>query len=69
MRLVDYFAARQEAGVSLTAAVRELSGITGAGERSVWRWVDGGEVPLYAKRLLVIWSECTPEQRQRWFGE
>lgn len=59
---------RRAEGVSLSAAVRELAAITGAGVRSVWRWVDGGQVPPHAVRLLMVWQECSPEQRSRWFG-
>ena len=59
---------RRAEGVSHSAAVRELAAITGSGVRSVWRWLNGGEVPPYARRLLTVWHECSPEQRSRWFG-
>lgn len=68
MTLSLYIRARKNDGLSLTQAVQELAQITGSGVRSVWRWVDGGEVPPYARRLLVVWQECSPEQRSRWFG-
>lgn len=68
MTVQEHIENRRAEGVSLSAAVRELAAITGAGVRSVWRWVDGGEVPPYARRLLVVWQECSPEQRSRWFG-
>ena len=68
MIMREYLRTRQEDGLSLTQAVQELAQITGSGVRSVWRWVDGGKVPPHAVRLLMVWQECTPEQRTRWFG-
>ena len=68
MNLHSYIRARQEDGVSLTQAVQELAQITGSGVRSVWRWVDGGKMPPHAVRLLMVWQECSLEQRMRWFG-
>jgi hypothetical protein len=68
MNLHSYIRARKEDGQSLTQAVQDLAQITGSGVRSVWRWVDGGKMPPHAVRLLMVWQECSPEQRSRWFG-
>lgn len=68
MIMREYFLKRQEDGLSLTQAVQELAQITGSGVRSVWRWVDGGKMPPHAVRLLMVWQECSLEQRMRWFG-
>lgn len=58
---------RQAEGLSLSAAVRELAAVCGASERTVWRWHDGAAMPVWAQRLLRIWSDCDPESRRRWF--
>jgi hypothetical protein len=60
---------RVEQGVSLSAAAKELARICGVSERSVWRWLDGAEMPTYAQRLLTIWADSSPEQRAEWFSE
>lgn len=68
MTIEDYLSASQSEGQSLTQAVQKLARITGSGVRSVWRWVDGGKVPPHAVRLLMVWQECSLEQRDRWFS-
>lgn len=68
MTVQEHIENRRAEGISLSAAVRELAAITGAGVRSVWRWVDGGKMPPHAVRLLMVWHECSPEQRDRWFS-
>ena len=64
----EYTKQREEEGVTLSAAVKELACICSVSERSVWRWMDGSDVPPYAAKLLSIWADCTPEQRDTWFN-
>ena len=60
---------RGEEGVSLSAAVKELARICSVSERSVWRWLDGSDVPPYAEKLLAIWADSNADQRAAWFQE
>lgn len=63
----EFLTQRQAEGLSLSAAVRELAAVCGASERTVWRWLDGAAMPVWAQRLLRIWSECDQVSRRRWF--
>ena len=51
-----YIADRQAEGAKLTHIVGELAAITGACERTVWRWVKGECTPTNsALRLIQLW--------------
>lgn len=65
----EYTRLRGEEGVSLSAAVKELARICSVSERSVWRWMDGSDVPPYATKLLAIWADSNADQRAAWFHE
>ncbi len=47
----------------LTEALQALEA-----QRRVWDWLQGKPVPAYAQRLLHIWGDCTPAQRQKWYS-
>lgn len=68
MTLREFIAARQADGLSLTAAVGQVVAVSAASPRAVWSWVKGERSePESVRRLLKIWTECSPEQRRRWF--
>ena len=69
MTASEFVARRVKDGCSLTSAVKELASICSVGERSVWEWHKGRVVPPYAAKVLRIWAECSPEQRERWFNQ
>ena len=69
MTLTEYLTLREQEGVNPTAAMLDLKAITGAGERTVWNWHKAGKAPAYAERLMRVWTEALPEQRERWFSE
>lgn len=68
MKLTEYIRKRGTEGLSLTAAVNELAALVAVNTRTAWRWVEAGEAPAQVRKLLLIWAEATPEQRDRWFG-
>ena len=68
MTAKEYIEQRVADGRSLTQAVKELAAICSVGERSVWEWHSGRVVPPYAAKILRIWAECSPDQRQKWFS-
>lgn len=67
MTLAEYLTERKKDGVTHTVALLDLKAITGAGERTVWNWHKAGKAPAYAERLMRVWTEALPEQRERWF--
>lgn len=69
MTAKEYITQRLQDGGSLTRAVKEISAICSVGERSVWEWHQGRVVPPYAAKLLRIWADCSPAQRERWFNQ
>lgn len=69
MTLTEYLTLREQEGVNPTTAMLDLKAITGAGERTVWNWHKAGKAPAYAERLMLVWTEALPEQRERWFSE
>lgn len=69
MRLEEFLEQRKAAGVSTTAAVEEITAICCVKVRNAWRWVQEGQVLPYAARLMTIWAECSPVQRERWFNQ
>lgn len=67
MKIAEYVKLQVQEGLSLTAAIEELSTISCAGLRTVWRWHREDKAPAAAERLMQVWAEATPEQRERWF--
>lgn len=65
---IAYARARQGMGVSEDEVAWELSLICSVPVRIARRWMDGWDVPSYATRLLSIWADSTPEQRELWFS-
>lgn len=64
----EFIARHTAGGITRTAAVVLLARACGVGQRRVWDWLQGKPVPAYAQRLLHIWSDCTPAQRQKWYS-
>lgn len=58
---------RQQQGVTLTAAVKEITAICSVNERTAWRWMQGQSAPPSAQLLLRIWCEAPPKLRAAWF--
>lgn len=68
MTMQEFIDARQAEGMSLTSAVGQVVAVSAASPRAVWSWLKGERSePESVRRLLQIWTECSPEQRRRWF--